>query len=133
MAILVVEDDDDVRHCVSHVLRSEGFVVDAVGDGEKAEVYLLQHAAPSLILLDLGLPEIDGVTLRKWMLKRPRLSEVPVVILSARAIGRATELDACEIISKPFSVEELLHVVQNRAVTVPRAEHFLRGALRGDH
>jgi DNA-binding response OmpR family regulator len=135
MAILVIEDDIDVRLSVSYLLRREGFVVDAAGDGEEAWRYLASHAAPSLVILDLGLPRVDGATLRRRMLADPTLARVPVVILSAQKslASRAAELGACEFLGKPFVVDELLHVVQNRAVTVPRAEHFLRGALRGDH
>jgi two-component system catabolic regulation response regulator CreB len=132
MAILVVEDDADVRHCVSFILRLEGFVVDAVGDGREAMAYLSAHPAPSLMILDLGLPKIDGATLRKRMLKNPKLAEIPVVILSSQA-SAAKQLPGCEFVAKPFSIEELIHVVQNRAVTVPRGEHFLRGVLRGEH
>jgi CheY-like chemotaxis protein len=132
MAILVVEDDADVRHCVSFVLRNEGFIVDAVGDGQAAIDYLSAHPAPSLMILDLGLPRIDGATLRARMLKNPKLAKIPVVILSSQ-VSAAKDLPGCEFVAKPFSIEELIHVVQNRAVTVTRAEHFLRGALRGSH
>ena len=132
MAFLVVEDDADIRHCVSFVLRREGFVVDAVGDGGEAMDYLSAHPVPSLMILDLGLPKIDGATLRQRMLKNPRLAKIPIVILSSQ-VSAARELPGCEFVAKPFSIEELIHVVQNRAVTVPRGEHFLRGAYRGEH
>ncbi len=133
MAILVVEDDAEVSQCVSHLLRSEGFIVDAVADGEAALDYLRKSAPASLVILDLGLPRLDGVSLRRRMLRSREWSRIPVVILSARRNAKALreELRAAAVLEKPFSVEELLHVVQNRALTVPRAEHFLRGALRG--
>jgi DNA-binding response OmpR family regulator len=132
MAILVVEDDVEVSRCVSYLLRAEGFIVEAVPDGEAALWYLRTHSAPSLVILDLGLPRIDGASLRRRMLEKPEWAAVPVILLSAsrKAASLVDELRVDELVTKPFSVEELLHVVQNRAVTVPRAEHNLRGALR---
>jgi DNA-binding response OmpR family regulator len=129
MAILVVEDDAEVSQCVRHLLRTEGFTVDAAADGEAALDYLRTHSAPNLVILDLGLPRIDGASLRRRMLETPEWAAIPVIILSAEKKPSA-ELRAVDLIRKPFSVEELLHAVQNRAVTVSRAEHNLRGVLR---
>ena len=132
MAILVIEDDGDVRGCVSQLLRSEGFTVDGAENGQEALAYLRTHPAPSLILLDLTLPVVDGVEFRKRQLADARLAKIPVIVLSGRRDGPtcARKIGAADFLEKPVNLDELLHVVQNRAITVTRAEHYLRGALR---
>jgi CheY-like chemotaxis protein len=132
MAILVIEDDTEVRGCLSMMLHSEGFTVEAAGDGEEALAYLRTHSTPSLILLDLTMPTMDGREFRRQQLADPRLAKIPVIVLTGRreVAKLARELGVVEVLSKPVNLEELIHVVQNRATTVPRSEHFLRGALR---
>ena len=74
---------------------------------------------PTLILLDLMMPQMDGIHFRQRQLAAPELRAIPVVIISARPdIARqAAELRVDDFLRKPMSFEELLHVVQNRAVT----------------
>jgi DNA-binding response OmpR family regulator len=132
VSILVVEDDVEVSQCVGQLLRAEGYAVHTVADGEAALGYLSTREPPSLVILDLGLPRVDGATLRLRMRETPAWAAIPVVILSARrnAARIVAQLLPAELVKKPFHVDELLHVVQNQATTVPRAEHFLRGAFR---
>lgn len=119
MAILIVEDDAGVSQTLSSILREEGYVVDTVGDGVEAVDYLGRHAAPELILLDLSMPNMDGVQLRTRLLGDETLASVPVIVVSARPdVGRVAErIGADGFLGKPMSFEELLHVVQNRAIT----------------
>jgi CheY-like chemotaxis protein len=136
MSVLVIEDDGDVRGRMRAILKEEGFIVDAFADAKAALRHLKRHAPPTLILLDLGLPELDGARFRKKQLRDPRLASIPVIIVSGHADVRqqAEQLGASDFLAKPFTYEELLHVVQNRALTLPRMEHFLRGALlHADH
>jgi CheY-like chemotaxis protein len=117
---------------MAQILRDEGFVVDSAADGAEALAYLHAHPEPSLILLDLTLSGMDGAEFRRRQLADARLSGIPVVVVSGSSEGRAKAkaLRADEFLAKPINVDELLHVVQNRAKTVPRGEHFLRGVLR---
>ena len=106
--ILVVEDDPAVRNLVTTALGLHGYDVEAATNGETA---ILDAASrnPALIMLDLGLPDIDGVDViskvRSW-------SAVPIIVISARTedsdkIG-ALDAGADDYLTKPFSVEELL-------------------------
>ena len=106
--ILVVEDDPAVRNLVTTALGLHGYDVEAATNGETA---ILDAASrnPALIMLDLGLPDIDGVDViskvRSW-------SAVPIIVISARTedsdkIG-ALDAGADDYLTKPFSVEEML-------------------------
>lgn len=106
--VLLVEDDLAVQNLVSTALELHGYSVDKACDGQAAIMEAASHN-PSLIMLDLGLPDIDGVEvitkIRSW-------SAVPIIVISARTedsdkIG-ALDAGADDYLTKPFSVEELL-------------------------
>lgn len=106
--ILVVEDDPAVRNLVTTALDLHGYDVEKAETGELA-VMEAASRNPDLIMLDLGLPDIDGVEviskIRGW-------SAVPIIVISARTedsdkIG-ALDAGADDYLTKPFSVEELL-------------------------
>src|SRR6476661_3282954 len=109
MRILVIEDERRILAFVSRGLEAEGFTVDAAGDGPDG----LRQAVLEdydLVVLDLLLPRLDGLTvLRELQQRRP---DLPVVIVSARADLetklRGFGLGACDYVSKPFSLDELL-------------------------
>lgn len=108
MKILVVDDDPHLRDLLSITLQRSGFDVLSASDGQIA----LTHAArerPDLIVLDVGLPEIDGFEVCRRLRTR---SEVPVLFLTARdeEIDRVVglELGADDYVTKPFSPRELV-------------------------
>ena len=80
---------------------------------------MLRREPVELILLDLMMPHMDGVDFRARQLADPALRNIPVVIISARpdVARQAAELHVDDFLRKPMSFEELLHVVQNRAIT----------------
>lgn len=119
MSVLIVEDDDGVRESVAAILRDEGYVVDEADSGWSALARLALGPRPTLILLDLMMPEMDGIDFRERQLADPALRAIPVVIISARpdVARQAARLHADAFLQKPMSFEELLHVVQNRATT----------------
>ena len=119
MSVLLVEDDDGVRESVAAILRDEGYVVDEADSGWSALARLAHGPRPTLILLDLMMPEMDGIDFRERQLADPALRAIPVVIISARpdVARQAARLHADAFLQKPMSFEELLHVVQNRATT----------------
>lgn len=119
MAVLIIEDDDGVRESVAAILRDEGYAVELASSGEAAMARLERGPLPTLILLDLMMPEMDGIDFRRRQLADPTLSSIPVVVISARPdIARqAARLHVDAFLQKPMSFEELLHVVQNRATT----------------
>jgi len=119
MSILIVEDDDGVRDTIAGILRDEGYTVETASHGAAALRRLGELPLPSLILLDLMMPGMDGIDFRTRQQADPALRGIPVVIISARpdVARQAERLHADAFLQKPMSFEELLHVVQNRAIT----------------
>ncbi|HXU70556.1 MAG TPA: response regulator [Polyangia bacterium] len=119
MSILVIEDDEGVRESLVAILRDEGYAAETAANGAAALRRLAQRPLPTLILLDLMMPKMDGVDFRSHQLADPELRKIPVVIISARpdVARQAAELHVDDFLRKPMSFEELLHVVQNRALT----------------
>jgi DNA-binding response OmpR family regulator len=108
---LVVEDDPDIVELLVHYLRAEGFAVDALGDGKKA-LERLRLEGYDLLVLDLQLPGLDGLSLCAEVRRDKRMRDVPVVMLTARGdeadriVG--LEMGADDYVVKPFSPKELV-------------------------
>jgi two-component system KDP operon response regulator KdpE len=106
--ILVVDDEEQIRRAVGRALTARGYDVEAVADGEQALV-AAERTTPDLIVLDLNLPGIDGVSvcrrIRGW-------SGVPILVLSVRSDEtdkvHALDLGADDYLTKPFGIDELL-------------------------
>lgn len=106
--ILVVEDDSPIRNLISTTLDTHNYKYHAVKMGKEAILEAASHN-PDVILLDLGLPDIDGVEIiqkiRSW-------SNVPIIVISARSEDSdkiaALDAGADDYLTKPFSVDELL-------------------------
>ncbi|MBA4306875.1 MAG: DNA-binding response regulator [Sphingopyxis sp.] len=109
MRLLVVEDDEDLGFAVSNCLRQDGYAVDWERDGEVAEE-ILRYQSYDVIVLDIGLPGIDGISILKSL--RARADKTPVLVLTARsAIDDridALDLGADDYLAKPFDVREFL-------------------------
>jgi len=123
-AILIVDDDFDVRDALIDVLVDEGFVVRAVSDGWEALEFLRNNPPPSLILLDWMMPRCDALQFRTEQLKDGRIASIPVVLLTAdpRGVDKLQRVQADGILSKPIAIETLLAVVRRycAAETGPR-------------
>ena len=117
--ILVVDDEDEIRQSLRGVLSDEGFTVEEAGDGRRA-FEMLSASRPDLVILDVWLPEIDGIALLEQI--KARHPGLPVVIIcghaNIEAAVRATRLGAADFIEKPFSIEALLGSIE-RALGAP--------------
>ncbi len=115
--ILVVDDEPDVLDLVMYNLTHAGFHVDTGADGAAA-LRKARSAKPNLILLDLMLPEMDGLEVCKLLRHDPKTRDIPIIILTARAteVDRVVglELGATDYITKPFSPRELVLRVKKR-------------------
>jgi two-component system KDP operon response regulator KdpE len=105
---LVVDDEPQIRRALRTSLEAHGYEVVAVGTGEEA-ILGVAEIVPDLVLLDLGLPDVDGAD----VIARVRaFSDVPIIILSVRDAQRdkvaALDAGADDYVTKPFSMEELL-------------------------
>ncbi len=94
--ILLVEDDVDVREAIAEGLEDVGYHVMATANGREALDYLKTAAGglPGLILLDLMMPTMDGWEFQEQMAREPTCAGIPVVVLSAAAIGSPSCLSA---------------------------------------
>jgi two-component system, OmpR family, KDP operon response regulator KdpE len=136
--ILLVDDEQSIQKAVAPLLRSRGYQVDVAGTGADA-LKLFAERTPDLIVLDLGLPDVQGTE----VCRRIRWSsKVPIVVLSARGAEadkvNALDLGADDYITKPFGPEELLariRVALRRVRSDEEAQtgHFQAGDLTIDY
>lgn len=112
--ILVVDDEPDIRHLLQEILEDEGYEVAVAENGEAARK-AYRKREPSLILLDIWMPDVDGITLLKEWIEDGNLS-VPVIMMSGHGTVEtaveATRLGAFDFIEKPLSLAKLLLTVE---------------------
>ncbi len=123
----VVEDDDLIADLLVHMLERYGHSVQHFKDGQQAQQAIEQaDEAPSMILLDVMLPYVDGFALVHIIRERKQWADVPVIMLTAksqeREIVRALDAGANDYILKPFQINELM----------ARLRRFLRPARSGN-
>lgn len=132
MRILVVEDECGIAEAIQAILESNHYEVDLAFDGESGLDYILTGLY-DLILLDIMLPKVDGVTILKRV--RHLGMEVPIIFLTAKSQleDRVAGLDlgADDYMTKPFEAEELLARirVRTRQSSVTKLNHFKMGHL----
>lgn len=139
--VLLVEDDSSVRNLMTTTLKAHGYRYLTAPNGDAAILEASSHN-PDIVLLDLGLPDMDGVEvikkIRSW-------SSMPIIVISARSEDTdkidALDAGADDYLTKPFSVEELLarlRVTQRRLTMMQRfppteASVFINGELQIDY
>jgi two-component system phosphate regulon response regulator PhoB len=108
--ILIVEDEKDIRELLAYSLGKEGFAVIEADNGVAA-LGLINAKQPDLVILDLMLPDMDGLSVCKQMQRNSSTEEIPVIMLTAKGeeIDRIVglELGAADYIVKPFSLREV--------------------------
>jgi CheY-like chemotaxis protein len=111
--ILVVDDDADLRHALQEILRDEGYLVASVDTGFQALEVIKTGARPCVVLLDIRMPEMDGLAFRRTQLRDPEIADVPVVLFTADSSGKeeAAELGIKFVLKKPVDLYQLLEVV----------------------
>ena len=115
MIVLVVEDSSAMRQLVSHALRKiDGMVVVEASDGANA-LEKLAEIHPDVIITDLNMPVMDGMTLIEQVRKREALAKTPVIVLTTEGgltdQKRATELQVAAYVTKPIRQQELIDAV----------------------
>lgn len=113
-AILIIEDDETIRAALKRMFEGEGYRVFAAADGTQLSS-VLDDSAVDLIILDVGLPWINGFELAEMMKAHDDLKGIPLVFLSARTsdadVKRGFEVGADDYIKKPFDIEKVKRTV----------------------
>ena len=111
--IYVVEDDEDIRFIVEYILIESGYEVTTSGTIREFENQL-NKSHPDLILLDVMLPDGNGINVCKALKTDAATAQIPIVIMSAHAAEKAVLEEACadDFVSKPFDLDQLLYRVK---------------------
>ena len=112
VSVMLIDDDPDIREILSEILSDAKYSVVTSSNGAHA-MELLEQVTPSLILLDLNMPVMDGVEFRQRQRKDARLSSIPTVVMSAvhQMRERVADLDVDDALSKPVDLKDLLRIV----------------------
>jgi two-component system phosphate regulon response regulator PhoB len=137
--ILVVDDEPDALELIQYNLRAAGYEVVTAADGEEA-LKKARASQPALVILDVMLPEIDGLEVCKALRREPATAAIPIVMLTAKAaeIDRVLglELGADDYVTKPFSPRELVlrvkSLLRRRVPADPEPQNFDFTDLRID-
>lgn len=114
--VLVVDDSKTMRDMVTFTLTSAGYEVVQAGDGKEAVVKLSNGSRPALVVTDLNMPEMDGITLIKEIRKMPAFRFTPILMLTTessdekKAAGKAA--GATGWIVKPFNPDQFLKILK---------------------
>lgn len=113
--ILVIEDDETMRSALKRILESEGYVTKLAADATELSTVLDDHPV-DLILLDVGLPWVNGFELAQLLKENKDLKKIPLVFVSGKAseedMKQAFEIGADDYIKKPFDVDKLKKTVE---------------------
>src|SRR5512140_331546 len=126
--ILVVDDEADIRELVRDILSEEGYTVEAAANAAEARAACAKQA-PDLVLLDIWMPDTDGISLlREW--QQAQSLTAPVVMMSGHGTVEtaveATRLGAIDYVEKPLSLAKLLRTVQRSLDECKRRKHAAR-------
>lgn len=118
--ILLIEDDPDVREGTRHLLEANNYIVVVACDGKEGLRHLRDGVKPSVILLDLRMPVMDGAAFRAEQVKDPCLRDIPVVVVSSdeAAVRHSALFRGVAQYPKPVDGEALLAMVDRYAATV---------------
>ncbi|MFT3839083.1 MAG: PAS domain-containing protein [Myxococcaceae bacterium] len=119
--VMVVDDDDALRDSMCELLEQDGFSVWPADSGEAAlEQLRLDDEKPALILLDLMMPQMTGWQFREEQLRDPKLSDIPVVVMTASRDVQGIEAE--NVVFKPLKLAQLVEVVRRHTGEAPETE-----------
>ena len=128
--ILIVDDEESIRELLEMLLESNGFSnIKTASDGEMA-LEIIEEWEPDLILLDLMLPKVDGLTICKRLRSEEKTSNIPIIMLTAKSeesdIVLGLELGANDYITKPFSNKIVIARIRNQLRTTVKENKIIR-------
>ena len=108
--VLLIDDDPDLRESLALGLEEHGISVDVAPDGADALAHLgASDARPDAILLDLGMPRMNGWQFRDLQKRHPALSQIPVLVLTGE---KPLGIDAQGVLQKPFTIDRLVDAIR---------------------
>lgn len=110
--ILVVDDETAIRNLLHDLLGDEGYTVSTASNG-RAALGLVRQERPDLILMDVMMPELDGLETLRRLRAESASAAVPVILMSAAAYLTPDSADGMAFISKPFNLDNVLAVVHH--------------------
>jgi CheY-like chemotaxis protein len=110
--VLVVDDDRDIRATLAELLQLEGYDVETAGDGLEALAKLDAGLQPTVVLVDLMMPVMNGFELLKQLRCNRADQSLPVIVISANRDYDAEDLGVAAVLRKPFDIEGLLRSVE---------------------
>ncbi|GAB1432713.1 response regulator [Spirochaetota bacterium] len=115
-SILLIDDSATIRHSVSYILEQEGYQLIEAADGLNGLKQLVTAAKLDLVITDINMPNMDGISFIKKAREIPKYKSIPILILTTESQGskmtEGMEAGATGWIVKPFSAEKLLAVVK---------------------
>jgi len=133
--VLVVDDDDDSRRLVGHLLERAGYEVVSANGGQKA-IDMLRTTAVDVVLLDVMMPKMDGFAVCRELKRSPATASLPVILITAkddmetRAAGM--NLGVSDFLAKPVNKNELLQRVETQIKARQRALELERAQKRAE-
>ncbi|MBX3191906.1 MAG: response regulator [Labilithrix sp.] len=115
MSVLVVDDEPDIREVIEIALSVHGYEVTTVTSGEECMRFLRDRERPSVILLDLMMPEMSGWEVCRQLSNDPALSTIPIVILTGGNATAESCPGATTVLRKPIQLERLIEVIARHA------------------
>lgn len=113
--LLVIEDDETMRMAIKRIFEIDGYIVKLAADGTELSG-VLEETSPDLILLDIGLPWLNGFELGQMLKEHKDLKKIPLIFVSGKTseedVKRAFEIGADDFIKKPFEVEKIKKAVR---------------------
>lgn len=111
----IIDDDDEMRHAVRLMLQMLEFEVESFHEARSPAQLLLRGRRPSLVVLDINMPEVTGMDMLEFIRMREEVKNLPVIMLSTEAsdarVDEAMQLGASGYVSKPVTIEELEAVI----------------------
>lgn len=108
--ILIVDDDKSIQSSIQMILEMHGYIVSCVSNGKEAIELLIRGPSPTVILLDLMMPVMDGFEFLKTVEKGTLANGIPIIVMTA-ARNKALEVKKYTTLLKPFDVTKLLDVI----------------------
>ena len=132
--MLIADDDESMREVLSQLLEEEGYTLDEAASGQEVleKVATTNKNRPDIVLLDIGMPDTDGIQVLQTILEQG--IDIPVIIITGRGAGslvvKAMQIGAADYIRKPFAdLDDIVHAVR-RVLTYEKLKQEIGEASR---